>query len=600
MLSDTVSRIGLIGVTVAAALATGTVGASAPVAAAAEPVAISPMPGTPDASPQTQISILGVAARRIESVRVTGSISGGDPGRLAPYRGVQGASLVLSRPLTQGEQVAVVVRIAGGTAITDSFTVAHLSAPQPLLSASILQPAKLDHFVSQPTLLPPRIRVDKSSSGLSGDIFLTPLPAPVIHPESNNVLSIKPVGPGGPMIIDGHGRLVWFDQLSPPLVATNFRPQQFEGHEVLTWWQGGVTPSAFGLGEGMIANTSYRVIRTVKAGNGYQADLHEFVITPAGEALFTVYSPVRVHLAGTAPGTLTPVLDSMVQEVDIRTGLVVWEWHGLGHIPLPDSYATPTNSSTADVYHLNSIEQLPGGRLLVSARDTSALYEIDQATGRILWTLGGKASTFRLGAGARFYFQHDAQMLPGNRVSLFDDEAGPPVFARSSRGLILALDLRRRTATVASQYVRPGPDTLADSEGSMQSLAGGDQFVGWGATPFFSQFGSGGNLLFDAALPVDDGSYRVFRYPWSAAPPTRPVAVAQRAPGGRVSVYVSWNGASTVARWQVLAGGHPVAAAADTNFETRISFRSAAHTFSVHALSATGRVLASTAAVRTP
>ena len=68
----------------------------------------------------------------------------------------------------------------------------------------------------------------------------------MIHPESNNVLTINPVGPGGPMIIDGRGRLVWFQQLPPPLVAANFRPQRFAGHEVLTWWQGKVTPRRSG------------------------------------------------------------------------------------------------------------------------------------------------------------------------------------------------------------------------------------------------------------------------------------------------------------------------------------------------------------------
>ena len=108
---------------------------------------------------------------------------------------------------------------------------------------------------------------------------------------------------------------------------------------------------------------------------------------------------------------------------------------------------------------------------------------------------------------------------------------------------------------------------------------------------------SGGRLLFDAGLPVDDGSYRVFLYPWSATPPTRPVAVAAAPPGGRLSVYASWNGASTVARWQVLAGGRAVAAAADTSFETRIDFSSTAATFSARALSATGKVLATSARV---
>ena len=598
MLSDTVSRIGLIVTVIASALVAGAEGAYAPAASAAAPVAISPAPGTPDASPATQISILGVAAQKIESVSVTGSVSGAHPGRLASYRGAQGASFILSQPLTQGESVAAVVRIAGMAPITDSFTVARLGAPEILLTATVKQPAKLDHFVTAPAVLAPRIRVLKHNSSLAGDIFLTPLPAPIVHPGSNNELSIKPVGPGGPMIVDRQGRLVWFDPLTPPLVAADFRPQHFEGHEVLTWWQGGVTLSAFGEGEGVIASTSYRVIKTVRAGNAYTADLHEFLITPGGDALFTVYSPVLVHLPGTAPGSVSPLLDSIVQEVDIRTGLVVWEWHSLGHIPLSDSYATPSNSISFDAFHLNSIEPLPGGRLLVSARDTSAVYEIDQATGRILWTLGGKASTARLGTGARFYFQHDAQLLPGNRVSVFDDEGGPPFEARSSRGLILALNLARDTATVAGQYRRPGNDTLADSEGNMQSLAGGEEFVGWGATPFFSQFSAGGRLLFDAALPVDDGSYRVFSYPWSATPPTRPAAVGKRVSSTRVTIWVSWNGASTVARWQVAAGGRAVAA--DSAFETRITVNSRAHTFTVRALSANGRVLARSNPVHVP
>ncbi len=485
-----------------------------PVAAAAHASpTISPLPGTPDASPQTQISILGVARREIVAVGVTGSASGVHAGRLRAYSDGRGASFVLDNPLTQGERVKVLVKLRRHRPARSAFTVARLAPTPPVISALVDQPGKLDHFVSQPTLLPPRIKIRRHPRVGGGDIFLTPLPAPIIHPESNNELTIKPVGPGGPMIIDGRGRLVWFDQLPPPLVATNFRPQRFDGHEVLTWWQGKVTAIAYGLGEGVIADTRYRTIRTVHAGNGYQADLHEFVLAPGGEALFTVDQPVLVHLPGTQAGTQTPLLDSMIQEVDVRTGLVMWEWHSLGHIPLADSYATPSNNVSDDAFHLNSIQQLAHDRLLVSARDTSAVYEINRRTGAIVWTLGGKASSFRLGRGARFYFQHDAQMLGHDRISLFDDGAGPPIRERSSRGLILALDQRRHIATVARQFKRPGP-TSAESEGNLQSLPRGNVFVGFGATPFFSEFSATGRLMFDGALPVDDGSYRAYRYPW--------------------------------------------------------------------------------------
>jgi hypothetical protein len=406
------------------------------------------------------------------------------------------------------------------------------------------------------------------------------------------------------MIVDGRGDLVWFQQLASPDVAANLRLQRYAGRPVLTWWQGGVTPSAFGLGVGVIADTSYRTIRTVRAGNGYRMDIHELELAPPADALFTIYSPILVHLAGTPAGTLSPLMDAIVQQVDVRTGLVVWEWHAYGHIPLADSYATPQNSASYDAFHINSIQPLAGDRVLISARDTSAIYSIDRPSGRIVWTLGGKASTFRLGRGARFWFQHDARMLPNGQISMFDDEAGPPKKAPASRGLVLALDHRRRTARVVREYRRSG-NTSAQSEGSVQTLPGGNVFVGFGSTPFFSEFSPAGRLLYDASLPPDDGSYRILRFPWSATPRTRPDVAARRTGPSSVSVYASWNGATTVARWQVLAGAGassltPAASAPRRGFETRIDVTGPQSTFAVRALSARGRALATSRPVPAP
>ncbi len=180
------------------------------------------------------------------------------------------------------------------------------------------------------------------------------------------------------MIINGHGQLVWFDQVAPPNAAANFRPQTFLGHKVLTWWQGRVTVAAYGLGEGVIADTRYNTRTVVKAGNGYQADIHEFALTPSGDAMITAYQLVMTHLPGTPAAKLSPLLDSIVQEVDVRTGLVTWEWHSLGHIAIADSDVTAATSAYFDAFHLNSIELLPNGHVLVSARDTSSIYNIDQ------------------------------------------------------------------------------------------------------------------------------------------------------------------------------------------------------------------------------
>jgi hypothetical protein len=574
-----------------------------PVAVARTPrVAISPAPGTPDASPATQLSLLGVAPGAIRSVRMVGGWTGVHRGRLGAYSRGRGASFLPVTSFAEGEPVRAVVRLRDGRTLRTAFTVARFAPIPPILNLPQRQPAKLQSFESEPTLAPPRITVLKHGGAGHGSIFLTPLPSPIVHPGSAETVTIKPVGPGGPMIIDGAGRLVWFRQLEPPEVAADLRVGRYRGRRVLTWWEGSVTAAAYGLGSGVIADSSYRTIRRVRAGNGYGMDLHELALTPDGDALFTVYSLVLVHLPGTPAGSESRVLDSVVQEIDVATGLVVWEWHGLGHIPLAQSYATAQNSAYYDAFHINSVQALPGRRVLISARNTSAVYEVDRVGGRIRWTLGGKASDFRLGPGARFWFQHDAELLPGDRVSVFDDEAGPPRKAPSSRGLVLALDRRRGRARVEHERHRSAP-TSAQSEGSVQWLPGGGAFVGWGAQPFFSQFGASGRLLFDATLPEDDGSYRAYRHTWQATPRTRPAVAATRTGPADVAIAVSWNGATRVRRWQVVdtsaAGApRPVASAARSGFETRIVVRGAAGPFAVRALDGRGRVLGTSAPVR--
>jgi hypothetical protein len=329
-------------------------------------------------------------------------------------------------------------------------------------------------------------------------------------------------------------------------------------------------------------------------------DLHEFQLTGSGDALFTIYSPVMVNLPGTPPGTLTPLLDSIVQEVDIRTGLVVWEWHSYGHIPLEQSMATPSNSATYDAFHINSVQPLRSG-VLISARDTSAVYKVDPASGRVLWTLGGNASNFQMGPGAQFFFQHDAHMDRAGRITMFDDEAGPPQKAPYSRGIALAFDPKSHTATLAGEYARSA-DTSAQSEGSVQTLPDKNVFVGFGSTQFFSEFSPGGQLLFDGSLPQNDGSYRIYRFPWKATPKTPPAVVVHRTDPSNVSLYVSWNGATQVARWQILAGQSagslaPVKKVPKTGFETQVDLPSSATMFGVRALSSSGRVLGRSPAV---
>ncbi|NED60298.1 hypothetical protein G3I15_05085, partial [Streptomyces sp. SID10244] len=73
-------------------------------------------------------------------------------------------------------------------------------------------------------------------------------------------------------------------------------------------------------------------------------------------------------------------------------------------------------SDAYDPFHINSIALDPDGDLVISMRDTSTVYDVDIRTGAIKWRLGGKHSTFTLGRGVQFAFQHDAEFASPNTI----------------------------------------------------------------------------------------------------------------------------------------------------------------------------------------
>jgi hypothetical protein len=523
---------------------------------------------------------------------VVGSRSGAHAGRLAPYSQGDGASFLPARPFDEGERVTVSARVRVGhatRALLDRFAVADQDAitttPERVFPGSETQA-----FVSRPDLHPPQVSVSAASAAAApGELFLAPYAGP---------------GQAGPMILDQTGGLVWFKPLPPGTSATNLRVQSYAGKPVLTWWQGDISVHGFGLGEGVIADRSYTDIAHVKAGNGLLADLHDLQLTPRGTALITAFDPLLCDassVGGPAGGAVT---DGVVQEVDVATGLVRFQWTSLDHVPLGDSHEHASGTSPAspyDFFHLNSIDLDPDGSLLLSARNTWAVYDVDPRSGQVRWRLGGRESSFALGPGVETAWQHDPRVLADGSISIFDNGSSPTVH-RQSRGIVLALDPQSRTATLRSQLVH-GPPLIAESQGNMQALANGDWFLGWGQSPWLSEYGPEGQLLFDAHLPVHTQSYRSFRFPWSGRP-AHPPTFALRAGTAGASVYASWNGATDVASWRVLAGPSAgalstVAQAPRSGFETAIALPAGTvgPFVAVQALDASGAAIASSSAV---
>jgi hypothetical protein len=559
-------------------------------------LAVSPLPDSLDASPRTQISLLGVPSSALSNVRVSGSRTGSHSGRLLAYSQGDGASFVPTHAFQPDETVTVhgTLKTTKGTEpFSFHFTV---SLPDPLRyyppgKEPAGKPNEVQHFHSQPNLQPPAVQVTtKTASESPGYIFAAPYSGP---------------GQDGPMIFNSSGQLVWFQSLPTGTQGTNLQVQQYEGKPVLTWWQGYIPPQGFGQGEEVILNGAYHQVTRVSGGNGYKADLHDFHIDAANDtALLTVLNPIHCNLASVGGPQDGAVTDSIFQEIDLRTRLVRREWTALDHVALSDSYSSAVGSTTEwpyDYFHMNSVDLQPGGELLLSARNTWTLYELDGQTGQVQARAGGKHSTIKMGSGTLTAYQHDATALPDGLISVFDN-GGVPTVHPQSRGILVSLNQKTGTETLAAEYEHPGA-LKAGSQGNVQALANGNLFLGWGAEPWFSEFNSAGQVLFDARMPSADESYRAYRFEWNGTPGGSPAIAAVPGKGTSATIYASWNGATEIASWRVLAGPstHQLTAAGAaprSGFETAIALPAVGAYVQVQALSATGAVLGTSAAIK--
>jgi hypothetical protein len=396
------------------------------------------------------------------------------------------------------------------------------------------------------------------------------------------------------MILDNDGQPVWLRLLqNEGMDVMNFRAQTYKGETVLTWWEGYHT--GYGQGEYVILDGSYREIARFTAANGFNGDHHEFLITPEDTALITIYNKVPRDLISEGYPVDGNVLDGIAQELDIETGEVLFEWHSLEHVGLDESYTKPY-----DYFHINSVDVYDEDHLLISSRTTCTVYKIDRKTGEIVWRLGGKKSDFEMGAGTRTTFQHDARRQRDGTITIFDN--GNVNRVEQSRSIVVEVDEDVMSASLAREYTHP--DKLRSAtQGNVQVLPNGNVFVGWGSAPVFSEFDHDGRLLFSAAYPTESESYRAFRFPWSGQPTDDPAIAAELGAEDEVKIYASWNGATEVATWQVLAGAdpdrlQPLASAPRQGFETVITVRTTEPYVGLKAVNGSGRELGTTSAFK--
>ena len=555
-----------------------------------------PAPGWRAASHLTQISFRGGMPESLGSIYANGPLSGEHSGTVQVHSDGNGFSWFPDFAFKPGEDVTVHTRLnVAGTEDGDfSFTCA-----TPTTKAGTAKGARNDdpdeadirRFRSRPGLVPPKLTAEEyGGTAAPGLIFLS-----VIQGRGQN----------GALIVDDSGEPVWYLPATPKgHEMFDLKVVQYQGGPALAWWEG-IRVLGQGAGHWVIANSSYETVATVVVGNGYPGgDIHDFLLTASNTAIVAAYNTIEWDLRDLGGKKDAPLIDCVVQEIDIATGCVLFEWHNVDHVDLDESYreVDPDEPDAAhDYFHYNSVAEDEDGHLIICARNTWATYKVDRISGDILWRLGGKQSDFRLDEDAETAWQHDSRPLGDGIMSIFDNSASPPI-RDESRGLLLKLDVDQKRATVEREYVHP-EGISAGSQGSMQVLPNGNVLVGWGSEPLLSEFAADGSLILDIRFPKAKQSYRARRFEWVGRPTDLPLLAVDSDAEGKVTVHASWNGATEVAAWRVLAGasdddlsavGQP---STRTGFETAITVNSDASYFAVEALDAQGRSLAVSTAV---
>ena len=518
---------------------------------------------------------------------------GGDGGPREPGSGLTRRQLL---PLAGGGLVALAAAgVVGYELHPDAKQAEPAPKPSPQPAAKPAPQTTLEKpFVTRPDLSPPEVRITQvatQSTAGSAPRFIALAP--------DNVIQGSTPWQQGLMLVDRLGRLVWFKPTTPGKKPFDLKLQTYQGKPALTWWEGTLIAD-FGSGQAQIADSTFNTIKTVSGANGLTMDLHEFTITSSGAGLSTAYHETTTDLTAVKGAKQARIINCHAQVLDLATGKASFDWNALEHVAIQESYkpVPASGKNLWDYIHVNSLQMLPDGSILISARNTWALYKVNGKTGDIIWRMGGKKSDFQVEPAAQWAWQHHATMVSDTEMTLFDNSTTKQA---PSRGLLVSVDESAMTVSLTQEFKAP-TGFYAGTLGSVQMMPNDNVFVGWGTQPYFTEFASDGTQLMFGQLPLGVRSYRAFLVDLVGAPADKPAIIAKAYAAGGYQIYVSWNGATEIDSWRIDAGPNahslkPVGTSPWTGFETAIVVDAVGPSFQAIALDSHGNELGSSAVV---
>jgi hypothetical protein len=544
-----------------------------------------------------------LSAQDVASLNFTvkGSQSGLHTGRTLLADDQETVIFKPSHPFTAGEQVSVNInplQVNQGTSfnsISYFFTTGSNMQPGSPVSASTspLPNPPTSAFPNDLTLPQdiPHYTITKTSNlAGEGDIFVAPF-----YWTSSTVGSYL-------LILDQQGQIVYYQSMASDLSALDFKELP-DG--LLSYYD--QKKSTFYL-----MNSHYQVVNSYQAGDGYTADVHDFVLMPNGNVLLMIYDNETVDMSRVVVGGLknATVTGLVIQELDPSKN-VVWEWRSWDHFSFLDTTVSLATQQI-DWVHGNGLALASDGNLLLSSRNLSEITKINLQTGEIIWRLGGKANQFTFVNDQPFAFQHNIAQLANGNITLFDNH-GTQANPAASRALEYQVDAIHKTVTKVWSYSNT-PPIFGMFMGDNQRLPDGNIFLDWGAPSTaagyayisMTELDPAGNTLFELSFDQPYVSYRAFLSPWQGTPDTLP-ALAYKVDSSGITLGYSWNGATGVASYQVYGGNDSqelslVDQQVKTGFETQSYFANPPLSecyFQVTALDKSGKVMAQSNVIST-
>ena len=492
---------------------------------------VSPLPGSGNVSQQTNIIVRlnrpldPMTTGLSDMFTVVGSSSGSHSGTTKLSDDHQTLVFLPSSPFSGGETVTVKTQQGLTTlqgkaveALEFTFTVNSLSAAQQEQILSSAASHSTDLLVSSATRSPwsslakfaadqlptgfPEPQIPVSANPSSGDIFLATFH---MHEVANSIAYVS-TDEQYLMILDNAGMPAYYKPLTA--LSTDFKEQP-NGH--LTYYDG-AAKKFFEM------DSTYAVVNSYNAGNGYVTDLHELLLLPNGHALLlaqeTQIKDMSKLVAGGSPAA--SVIGNVIQELDQNKN-VVFQWRSFDYISVTDAIGQDLTAPVIDYIHSNALEVDTDGNILLSSRHTSEITKIDHQTGIIIWRWGGKENQFSFtNDPIGFSYQHSIRRTPTGTLMLFDDgNFHTPPF---SRAVEYTVDEQSKTVTQVWQF-RHSPDAFSIAMGSVQRLPNGNTLIGWGAalSPAVTEVRPDGSVALEFQLPDSVVSYRAFRFPWNHA-----------------------------------------------------------------------------------